>query len=83
MSADKGISIRQCKNAVVKTNKAIPMKVDGEPCLMAPCTIQIGIDTNIAGKAKMLKNSLKTKDKVRISKKLIMNNAVGSSYMQG
>lgn len=36
-----GQSVCQCKNAVIKTTKAIPMQVDGEPCLMQPCTIEI------------------------------------------
>ena len=36
-----GQNVCQCKNAVIKTTKAIPMQVDGEPCLMQPCTIEI------------------------------------------
>jgi len=47
-----GQSVCQCKNAVIKTTKAIPMQVDGEPCLMQPCTIEI--NSNPTHEANML-----------------------------
>ena len=54
-----GCCITQCKNAVIRTKKAIPMQVDGEPCLLKPATIQIGLDSSSAGQAKMLKRDKK------------------------
>jgi len=50
-----GASVCQCKNAIITTTKAVPMQVDGEPCMMKPCTIQIGLgDETSAPAAKML-----------------------------
>ena len=47
-----GQSVCQCKNAVIKTTKPMPMQVDGEACLMQPCTIEI--NSNPAHEANML-----------------------------
>ena len=60
-----GKSICQCKNAVIKTQKAIPMQVDGEPCLMKPCTVQISLDPNIAAQGKMLSRNENTTCKLK------------------
>ena len=49
-----GASVCQCRTAVIRTKKPVPMQVDGEPSLMQPCTIQIGIDPIAAREAKML-----------------------------
>ena len=47
-----GASVCQCREAKIRTKKPVPMQVDGEPCLMPPCTIQIS--TRAALEAKML-----------------------------
>ena len=39
-----GASVCQCKKAVIKTRKPVPMQVDGEPCLMRACTITISME---------------------------------------
>lgn len=49
-----GKSICQCRRATITTSRAVPMQVDGEPCLMKPCTITISQDTNAAKTARML-----------------------------
>ena len=49
-----GNSVCQCRQAVITTTKAVPMQVDGEPCLMKPCKITIGQDPDVAATAKML-----------------------------
>jgi len=49
-----GASVCQCREAVIRTKKAVPMQVDGEPCLMRPCTIRISMDQGCAKVAKML-----------------------------
>uniref|UniRef100_A0A1I7ZEV0 Diacylglycerol kinase n=1 Tax=Steinernema glaseri TaxID=37863 RepID=A0A1I7ZEV0_9BILA len=37
----KGERIAQCSRANIKTTKAIPMQVDGEPCLLAPSLVKL------------------------------------------
>ena len=50
-----GASVCQCKTAVISTTKDVPMQVDGEPCMMKPCTIKISLgDSFSAPSAKML-----------------------------
>ena len=49
-----GASVCQCREAVIRTKKAVPMQVDGEPCLLRPCTIRISMDQGCAKVAKML-----------------------------
>lgn len=49
-----GASVCQCRRAVITTKKPVPMQVDGEPCLMRPCTIRISMDKGQARVAKML-----------------------------
>ena len=49
-----GANVCQCRTAVIRTKKPVPMQVDGEPCLMQPCTIQISLDPSAAREAKML-----------------------------
>lgn len=49
-----GASVCRCKKAVIRTKKPVPMQVDGEPCLMKPCNIEISMDQGIAKVAKML-----------------------------
>ena len=49
-----GASVCQCREAVIRTKKAVPMQVDGEPCLMRPCTIRLSMDQGCAKVAKML-----------------------------
>lgn len=36
-----GLPVTQCRRAVITTTKAVPMQIDGEPCLMRPCRIVI------------------------------------------
>ena len=36
-----GACVCQCKTVKITTSVCVPMQVDGEPCLMAPCTIEI------------------------------------------
>eukprot|EP01135_Chromosphaera_perkinsii_P008681 Nk52_evm14s1444 gene=Nk52_evmTU14s1444 len=36
-----GVRICQCKKAFIKTNKSMFMQIDGEPCFMAPCEVQL------------------------------------------
>ena len=62
-----GYSICQCMNATIRTTKPIPMQVDGEPRLMKPCTIYMGLDPYIS-EAKMLSCDKNAKCKL-ISKK--------------
>ena len=38
-----GACVCQCKTAKITTTVCIPMQVDGEPCLMAPCTLDISL----------------------------------------
>jgi len=49
-----GASVCQCRRAVITTRKPVPMQVDGEPCLMKPCTITISMEEGQARVAKML-----------------------------
>ena len=50
-----GASVCQCKTAVITTTKDVPMQVDGEPCMMKPCSIKIALgDSSSAPLAKML-----------------------------
>jgi len=49
-----GASVCQCRRAVITTSKPVPMQVDGEPCLMKPCTITISMEEGEAKVAKML-----------------------------
>ena len=64
-----GASVCQCKTAVITTTKAVPMQVDGEPCLMKPCTIKIGLgDSSSAPPAKMLvRNKTATCKEIQIN----------------
>lgn len=43
----KGERIAQCSHARITTSKAIPMQVDGEPCLLAPSTIEITFHSQV------------------------------------
>lgn len=43
----KGERIAQCSQARITTTKAIPMQVDGEPCLLAPSTIEITFHSQV------------------------------------
>lgn len=43
----KGERIAQCSEARITTTKAIPMQVDGEPCLLAPSIIQITFHSQV------------------------------------
>ncbi|NP_001355399.1 Diacylglycerol kinase [Caenorhabditis elegans] len=52
----KGERIAQCSRVRVITNKAIPMQVDGEPCLLAPSIITLGFHSKVP----MLKREKKT-----------------------
>ena len=52
----KGERIAQCSRVKVTTNKAIPMQVDGEPCLLAPSVITLGFHSKVP----MLKREKKT-----------------------
>ena len=49
-----GKSVCQCRQATIKTTRAVPMQVDGEPCMMQPCTITIKQDQTVAKTARML-----------------------------
>jgi len=50
-------NICQCKSAVIKTSIPIPMKVDGEPCLMKPSKIEITLDPTGTPEAHMLRRN--------------------------
>ncbi|CAB3405019.1 unnamed protein product [Caenorhabditis bovis] len=52
----KGERIAQCATFKVTTNKAIPMQVDGEPCLLAPSLISMTFHSKVP----MLKREKKT-----------------------
>ena len=49
-----GVNLCQCKKVVIKTTRAYPMQIDGEPFMIKPCTITITKDTTKAPMAKML-----------------------------
>jgi len=49
-----GTAITQCSRAVVYTKKALPVQVDGEPCLMRPCKVEISLDKRFSQPARML-----------------------------
>jgi len=49
-----GASVCQCRRAVITTRKPVPMQVDGEPCLMKPCTVTVSMEEGQAKVAKML-----------------------------
>jgi len=49
-----GASVCQCRRAVITTRKPVPMQVDGEPCLMKPCTVTISMEEGQTKVAKML-----------------------------
>ncbi|XP_040568365.1 eye-specific diacylglycerol kinase isoform X2 [Lepeophtheirus salmonis] len=46
-----GTSVCQCREAVITSNKPLPMQIDGEPCMMRPCQIVI---RGLGSKVKML-----------------------------
>ena len=73
-----GYSICQCMNATIRTTKPIPMQVDGEPRLMKPCTIYMGLDPYIS-EAKMLSCDKNAKCKL-ISKNIAVFNNIFMSY---
>ena len=50
-----GINICQCKSVELKTVRAYPMQIDGEPFLMKPYTIRIENDSTKAPMAKLLR----------------------------
>ena len=50
-------NICQCKAAVIKTSIPIPMKVDGEPCLMQPSKIEITLDPTGTPEGHMLRRN--------------------------
>ena len=64
-----GASVCQCKTAVIKTSKPVPMQVDGEPCMMQPCTIRISIDASKAEVAKMLVRNKNAACKLLLAKR--------------
>ncbi len=43
LAGGKGICIAQCKHAVVRTSKTIPMQVDGEARRLNPATIELSL----------------------------------------
>ena len=49
------LHICQCKSVELKTVRAYPMQIDGEPFLMKPCTIRIENDSSKAPMAKLLR----------------------------
>jgi len=49
-----GASVCQCRKAIITTKRPIPMQVDGEPCLMKPCTITISMEEGEVKVGKML-----------------------------
>ena len=50
-----GINICQCKSVELRTIRAYPMQIDGEPFLMKPCTIRIENNSTKAPIAKLLR----------------------------
>ena len=62
-----GKAICQCKKAIIRTTKAIPMQVDGEPCLMQPCcSIKISQDLEVAKSGVMLSRNKEATCKIGI-----------------
>lgn len=61
----KGERIAQCSSAKITTTKAIPMQVDGEPCLLAPSTIFISFHNKVP----MLKREKKSNTTPGLTKK--------------
>ncbi|KAL7675283.1 hypothetical protein ACOME3_001546 [Neoechinorhynchus agilis] len=49
MTGQRGHRLAQCRRACLTTMKALPMKVDGEPVLMAPCVIEIDWKNSATG----------------------------------
>ena len=43
LAGGKGICIGQCKSAVIRTRRTIPMQVDGEASRLNPATIELGL----------------------------------------
>lgn len=43
----RGERIAQCSHVNISTSKAIPMQVDGEPCLLAPSVIAIKFHSKV------------------------------------
>uniref|UniRef100_A0A0N5B3U1 Diacylglycerol kinase n=1 Tax=Strongyloides papillosus TaxID=174720 RepID=A0A0N5B3U1_STREA len=61
----KGERVAQCSSAKITTTKAIPMQVDGEPCLLAPSTILISFHNKVP----MLKREKKSNTTPGVTKK--------------
>lgn len=70
-----GASVCRCKKAVIRTKKPVPMQVDGEPCLMKPCIIEISMDQGIAKVAKML-----ARNKSASCKTLLLHKDISGFY---
>ena len=43
LAGGKGICIGQCKSAVIRTRRTIPMQVDGEASRLNPATIELSL----------------------------------------
>jgi len=41
IGAHGGIRLTQCQRARLETSKTIPVQVDGEPCRLLPCVVDI------------------------------------------
>ncbi len=65
MGVGHALRICQCSTAVITTTRALPVQVDGEPCLLAPGVIEI----NFKNKATML-TRIKGKNRDSVAKPL-------------
>lgn len=55
MMGGKGERIAQCSRVRITTTKAIPMQVDGEPCLLAPSVINLSFHSKVCGRLDALR----------------------------
>ena len=62
----RGERLAQCSKVRVVTNKAIPMQVDGEPCLLAPSQILLTFHSKVLKISILLPICLKTSSKSNV-----------------
>ncbi|VDN05765.1 unnamed protein product [Thelazia callipaeda] len=80
----KGERIAQCSHARITTTKAIPMQVDGEPCLLGPSIIEITFHSKVpmlrrVKKSTYIPSILRKQPKTYKRQQTISNNYVQSN----